>query len=172
MYVLILHKIVSSFLSRRVVRIQAAMLGQSTWQENEGGLWETASKKQKPLFQQLTDSEYYQPPCKFGNRSFPGWASVETIALTELGGSPVWLLKMGTISDLLWVTGIILCSFLRWFLLWPWEIPNIPMHVLICTQMNGQLGPSTDLQDSLFEQLCLFQHCFLLLFLIYPDSYL
>ena len=54
MYVLILHKI-----ARRVVRIQAAMLGQSTWQENEGGLWETASKKQKPLFQQLTDSEYY-----------------------------------------------------------------------------------------------------------------
>ena len=109
------------------------MWEQSTWQENEGGLWEIASKKQKPLFQQLTDSEYYQPPCEFGNGSFPRWASVKTTAMTELGGSPVWLLKMGTISDLLWVTGIILCSFLRWFLLWPWEIPNIPMHVPICT---------------------------------------
>lgn len=72
MYVLILQKIVSSFLSRRVARIQAAVLGQSTWQENEGGLWEIASKKQKSLFQQLTDSEYNQPPREFGNRSFPG----------------------------------------------------------------------------------------------------
>ena len=136
-----MYKIVSSFLSRRVVRIQAAMLGQSTWQENEGGLWETASKKQKPLFQQLTDSEYYQPPCEFGNRSFPGWISVETTALTELGGSPVWLLKMGTTFDLLWVTGIILCSFLRWLLLWPRETPDIPMHVLSCTQMSDPRDP-------------------------------
>lgn len=32
---------------------QAAMLGRPMWQETEGGLWPTASKKQRPLVQQV-----------------------------------------------------------------------------------------------------------------------